>query len=224
MSNDISIIVVAAGKGLRMGGEQPKQFLLLSGQPLLCHTLEALYNILPDAEIILVLHPDFVNYWRGECDKYGVTVPHKIVAGGAERFDSVKNGVDSVSPNSKYILIHDGVRPFVSSELVGRVVEQLKNCEAVIPVAPLVDSLREVEGDSSKVVDRARFVAVQTPQGFHSKVIREAYEQPFNKNFTDDASVVESNGVSINCVAGERNNIKITTKEDIAFAQFLLKS
>ncbi len=221
MLNKISVIIVAAGKGLRMGSELPKQFLSFSSRPLLFDTIEAIHNALPDAELILVLNPVYIDYWSKECLNHEFNIAHKVVEGGDERFHSVQNGVRSVSADSKIVLIHDGVRPLVTKELIDRVVCELRESVAVIPVVPLVDSIREIVGADGVtcMADRKKFVAVQTPQGFHRDVIDMAYSLPFDIGFTDDASVVERCGYSITTTDGDRINIKITTEEDLLFAK-----
>lgn len=223
--DNISVIIVAAGKGLRMGSELPKQFLAILGKPILCYTLENIRLALPESEIILALHPDYIDFWRNLCAESGCVVEHKIVAGGKSRFESVRNCVDALSPESEKILIHDGVRPFINSDIIGRVVEKLDICDAVIPIIDIVDSLRVVESNgNSEIIDRNTIKAVQTPQGFLRKYLVEGYQQEFNDLFTDDASVVEKIGCKIDFVAGFAQNIKITTKFDIKYAIFLLKS
>lgn len=223
--DNISVIIVAAGKGLRMGSELPKQFLAILGKPILCYTLENIRRALPTAEIILALHPDYVDFWKGLCEESGCRVEHKIVEGGDTRFASVRNCVDAVSPLAEKILIHDGVRPFINSDIIYSVVEKLDSSEAVVPIIDMVDSLRLLGDDGkSEIIDRSNIKAVQTPQGFIRKSLMEGYEQEFDNSFTDDASVVEKNGSKISFVAGFPQNIKITTKFDIDYAIFLLKS
>ncbi len=224
MNNDISFIVVAAGKGLRMGEELPKQFLLLFNRPMLAYTLDAIHNAMPSAEIILALHPDFIDYWREQITIYNISVPHKIVAGGEERFSSVKNAINATSANSKYLLIHDGVRPFVTTDVIFRILNALNSHSAVVPVIPMVDSLRMRSGDNTTIiVDRSLYLGVQTPQGFHRDTIINGYDVPFSNSFTDDASVVEKAGIRVECVEGSKINIKITTPEDISYAKFLIE-
>ncbi len=219
---EISVIVVAGGEGLRMGGKLPKQFFLLNNKPLLAYTLDAIASVLPEAEIILSLHPSYIDYWHKQCALYGITTPHSVVAGGKERFYSVKNGIAALSVESKYILIHDGVRPFVSSDVILGVLSALKNHSAVIPVVKMTNSLRMIQGEGSVAVDRGKYLAVQTPQGFCRESLVDAYNQPYNPIFTDDASVVESNGCLIHLSEGCPRNIKITTTEDIYYANYLL--
>ena len=223
MSN-LSVIIVAAGKGLRMGAELPKQFLSISERPMLMDTISQFSETLPEAEIILALNEEYIPFWNELCVKYSFDTPLKIIKGGNSRFQSVRNCVMSVSDIAQFVLIHDGVRPFVSSELINRVVSSVELFDAVIPVISIVDSLREVISDStSKVVDRENYKIVQTPQAFSFELLKKAYAQSENSSFTDDASVVEKFGFIVNMVEGDRRNIKITTVEDMKYAIFCKK-
>ena len=223
MSN-LSVIIVAAGKGLRMGAELPKQFLSISTRPMLMDTISVFSKTVPEAEIILALNEDYIPYWNEICAKHSFDTPLKIVKGGDSRFQSVRNCVVSVSDTTQFVLIHDGVRPFVSAELINRVVSSVEVFDAVIPVIPIVDSLREVISDSiSKVVDRENYKIVQTPQAFSSNLLKKAYSQSENNSFTDDASVVDRLGFNIKMIEGDRGNIKITTVEDMKYAIFCKK-
>lgn len=222
MNREISIIVVAGGRGVRMNVDMPKQFLELSNKPVLMHTLECFYRYSSDMSIILVLPEDHMEFWVKLCKKHHFTVPHSVVKGGETRFLSVKNGLQKV--DTKYVAIHDGVRPLVSSETLGRCFVAVKNHQAVIPVIDLTDSIRRVEDFSnSHPEDRTKFKLVQTPQVFDSSILKKCYELPYSKSFTDDASVVESAGHKVELVEGNRENIKITTPTDINIAESLLK-
>ena len=203
---DKYVLIVAGGKGLRMGGDLPKQFIPMRGKPLLMHTLEAFHRWDASARIILVLPEDHQPYWNMLCKEIGCKVPHAIVKGGDTRFFSVKNGLD-------------GVRPFVSPEVVEACFDKAAVTGAVIPVVPMIDSLRETDGKGSHPVDRSRYMAVQTPQVFHLELLTKAYEQPYSSLFTDDASVVEAMGHAIDTVPGDRENIKITTPFDLLIAE-----
>lgn len=220
----ISVIIVAAGKGLRMGAELPKQFLSLSSRPILMRTIERFASTLPNADIILALHRDYITYWKELCAKYSFETPCAIISGGDTRFHSVQNCVNSLPADTEFIMIHDGVRPFISADLILRLEDAIKENCAVIPVIDVIDSLRKelVSGDN-KVVDRHGLKAVQTPQCFSSEVLKKAYQQDYNPLFTDDASVVEAAGYKIKLVIGECSNRKITTREDMEFGEFLLK-
>lgn len=225
---DKYVLIVAGGKGLRMGGDLPKQFIPMRGKPLLMHTLEAFQRWDASARIVLVLPEDHQPYWNMLCREIGCKVPHVIVNGGETRFYSVKNGLDwiladkrtSPAPDGKCLVaIHDGVRPFISCEVIEACFEKAARTGAVIPVVPMIDSLRETDGEGSRPVDRSRYFAVQTPQVFDLDLLAKAYEQPYSALFTDDASVVEAMGHSIDTVAGDRENIKITTPFDLLIAE-----
>ncbi|MDH6341319.1 2-C-methyl-D-erythritol 4-phosphate cytidylyltransferase [Parabacteroides sp. PFB2-12] len=222
------IIIVAGGKGLRMGADLPKQFIPLDGKPLLMHTLEAFNRWDESAEIILVLPEDHQDYWRMLCKEIGTTITHVIVNGGETRFHSVKNGLKYIaeelgfSPERKkkaLVAIHDGVRPFPSSEVIDNCFNSAEKEGNAIPVIPIVDSIRQVTEEGNFPMDRADFYAVQTPQVFHSDLIIEAYRQDYSPRFTDDASVAEAMGAAIHLVPGNRENIKITTPFDLLIAK-----
>lgn len=222
--NRLSVIIVAAGKGLRMGAELPKQFLSFSSRPILMLTIEKFAQTLPDVEIIVALSADYVDFWKRMCDEQNFNIPHTIVLGGDTRFESVRNCVDSLCADSQYVLVHDGVRPFVSSELINRVLVAVKKYGAVVPAVDVIDSLRRVVGvESSIAVARENLKSVQTPQAFEKKLLLKSYNKPFSPSFTDDASVVEADGYEVAIVEGERRNIKITTMEDFFYGNFLLK-
>jgi 2-C-methyl-D-erythritol 4-phosphate cytidylyltransferase len=218
-------IIVAGGKGERMGQHIPKQFLELAGKPILMHTIEKFYNTFPELKIILALPENQFDYWEEFCYKYGFTkIPHQIVAGGKTRFDSVKNALKLVAENG-IVAIHDGVRPLVSATTIKNCFEQAELNGTAIPIVDVVDSLRFVskQENTNKAVARSCYKSVQTPQCFTSEIILKAYQQAFDETFTDDASVVEKLGYQINLVEGNIENIKITTVIDIALAEILLK-
>ena len=211
-------LIVAGGKGERMNADIPKQFLLLNGTPILMHTLKQFSHF---EEIFLVLPHSQFEYWQELCDTYNFSKQHTLVAGGITRFHSVKNGLDSIA-NNTIVAIHDGVRPLVSTTLIDSLVAETKSGIGVIPIVPVKDSIRKVEGENSVHVDRINFFKVQTPQCFLSADIQKAYTQDFSDTFTDDASVFEANGGKINTLLGEEKNLKITTKEDLNIASILI--
>lgn len=222
--SELTVIIVAAGKGLRMGVELPKQFLSLSSRPILMLTLEKFAQTLPDAQIIVALSEDYVDYWKGLCVEHNFSVRHEIVVGGSTRFESVRNCVEALSEDTRYVLVHDGVRPFVSSDLINRVIVGVKKYGAVVPAIDVVDSLRRVKSETtSEGIDRTFLKAVQTPQAFEKDKLKRSYNKPFEPTFTDDASVVEAEGYEVAIVEGERTNCKITTMEDVFYGNFLLK-
>jgi 2-C-methyl-D-erythritol 4-phosphate cytidylyltransferase len=214
-------IIVAGGTGKRMGAEVPKQFLELGGRPLLMHTIEKFKSFDQSIEIITVLPGDQIRRWIGLQEKFGFTVPQTIVKGGKTRFDSVKNGLEFVE-GSGLVAIHDGVRPFVTFDTIRRCFETAAVSGNAIPVIVPSDSLRMISDEESSPIDRMKVRMVQTPQVFRTEIIKEAYKQNYLPEFTDDASVIEREGVKINLVEGNRENIKITTPEDMLIANALL--
>ena len=217
------VIIVAGGKGLRMGSDVPKQFLPVGGKPVLMHTLETFHSADDELRIILVLPAEQQSYWQELCDEHQFSVPHQIATGGETRFHSVGNGLALIPDAEESVVgVHDGVRPFVSKEVVLRCYEVAREQGAAIPVVPVVETLRQVlpEGDSL-TVDRNLYRLVQTPQVFRVGILKEAYRQPYQPSFTDDASVVEALGHRITLVDGNRENVKITTPSDLIFAERL---
>ncbi len=224
-------IVVAGGRGLRMGADLPKQFLPIGGRPVLMHTLEAFKRALPDLQIVLVLPRDQQAFWHELCDEHAFTLPHSIADGGATRFHSVLSGLRSIAvmpsaatqDGEAVVAVHDGVRPFVTPEVIRQCFATARACGTAVPVVPVVETLRELQADGSVTRDRSRFRLVQTPQTFRLRLLMQAYEQPFTDAFTDDASVVEALGHPITLVEGNRENIKITTPFDLTIAESLLR-
>ena len=217
------VIIVAGGQGLRMGGEIPKQFLLLNDIPVLMHTIRAFYDYDSAIKIIVVLPENQQGYWQKLCKTYGFNIVHSLVLGGETRFHSVKNGLQLVEENA-IVAIHDGVRPLISKTVIANTFEQAELGKAVCPVIPLVDSIREKTAGGTKSVNRADFCLVQTPQVFLSELIKEVYTQDYTKKFTDDISVFESyRNENPMLVAGSSGNIKITTPVDLATAEAIMK-
>lgn len=211
-----AVVIVAGGKGTRMGTEVPKQFLCIEGRPILMRTLERFREYDAALQIVLVLPVEQQAYWNGLCQQYGFSMDYTLADGGATRFHSVLNGLQKVSSDATLIAVHDGVRPFVSTEVIGRCFDEAARSGAVVPVVEVVETLRHVEKDgTSHTVSRSEYVRVQTPQVFEAQLLRRAYTQPFSEKFTDDASVVESLGHSVALVAGNVENIKITTPNDL---------
>lgn len=218
-------IIVAGGKGERMGASTPKQFLELAGKPILMHTLEKFKQTIPSIEIILALPENQIDFWEELCYKHKfVNIPHQIIKGGETRFHSVKNALTLVKENS-IVAIHDGVRPLVSCQTIESCFSEAEKNGNAIPVVDVVESLRHVskQDNVNKAVPRSCYKLVQTPQCFASDVILKAYEQEFDASFTDDASVVERLGENINLVEGNRENIKITSAEDLLVAAAFIK-
>lgn len=218
------IIIVAGGKGLRMGGDIPKQFLSIKGKPVLMRTIERFHECSPQLRVILVLPREQQDYWHTLCRDHSFGIDHTVVDGGDTRFGSCRNGLAAIPDDEEGVVgIHDGVRPFVSADTVERCFARARQCGAAIPVLPVTDSLRRVSGDgkSSHGVNRSEYRAVQTPQAFSIQVLKKAYRQPYQDSFTDDASVVEAMGVKVDMVEGNRENIKLTTPFDLKIAETL---
>lgn len=216
------VIIVASGTGKRMGLELPKQFILLGDKPILLHTLISVYNANNNYNIILVLNQDHVHYWNEILEKYKVDIPHRIVFGGKERFNSVQNAVISIGDKEDALVaVHDGVRPFAGSvfESCFKMTEEKGNAISAIKS---VDSIRMIENSKTRAIDRNSIMLVHTPQCFKLSLLRKAYEQEYSELFTDDASVVESLGETINICEGIRENIKITTPFDLKIAETLI--
>ena len=215
-------IIVAGGKGLRMGGDLPKQFIPVEGRPVLMRTLDTFYACDDTIKIILVLPRDHQPYWEELCREYQFTVPHRIADGGATRFHSVQSGLSFVEDPDALVAVHDGVRPFVSHEVIACCFREAELHGAVVPVIPVVETVRQLVGETSVTVNRDAYRLVQTPQTFRASLLRNAYEQPYCDAFTDDASVVEALGYAVHLVEGNRENIKLTTPYDLVVAQALL--
>lgn len=222
------MIVVAGGKGQRMGGDTPKQFRLLGGRPLLMLTLERLYAMDNTLKIVLVLPQEHVELWNGLCVESAFSVPLTVTVGGNTRFHSVQNGlaaIDEPDAENALVGVHDGVRPFVSQSVVDNAYREAWNNGAVIPMIEIQDSLRHIIGGAgaSETVPRDRYRLVQTPQVFKLSLLRRAYSQRYVEAFTDDASVVEAMGERVFAVEGNRENIKLTTPFDMMVAKTLLE-
>lgn len=230
-----------------MGGDVPKQFLPVGGVPVLMRTLQVFHDTLfssssegDEGSVILVLPHDQQARWRQLCEEYHFVVPHRIADGGETRFHSVKNGLDLIPDDAEGVVgVHDGVRPFVSAEVIRRCYQVAAENGTAVPVVPVVETVRQllpeggdattasesrgiIPGDS-QTVDRSLYRLVQTPQTFRIALLKEAMRQPYQPQFTDDASVVEELGYRIALVEGNRENIKLTTPSDIQYAEFLCK-
>lgn len=214
------VIIVAGGKGLRMGGNVPKQFQLLAGRPVLMHTLNRFREYSDKLQIILVLPHDQQDYWHELCQQYHFTVEHTIADGGETRFHSVKNGLALIPDDAEGVVgVHDGVRPLVTPELLNRCFTTAVSAQAVVPGMPVADSLRHKQRGA---VSREGIYRVQTPQTFSIHLLKEAYRLPYRNEFTDDASVAEAAGHRVTIVDGTPENIKLTTPFDLALAEALL--
>ncbi|MBQ7419449.1 MAG: 2-C-methyl-D-erythritol 4-phosphate cytidylyltransferase [Prevotella sp.] len=214
------IIIVAGGKGLRMGGEIPKQFLPIGGRPILMRTLERFRAYSHTLQIILVLPKDQQDYWQRLCKEYDFQVEYLLADGGETRFHSVQHGLALIPDDAQGVVgVHDGVRPFPSIDVIRNCYETARKQKAVIPVIPVVETLRHLTEGTKP---RGDYRLVQTPQTFDIQLLKAANQQPYNDGFTDDASVVESYGYDITLVEGNRENIKITTPYDLKIAEVLI--
>ncbi len=223
MRRKIYGIFVAGGSGTRMGGEVPKQFLLLDGRPILQRTIERFLEAEPELKVITVLPRAHFQTWKDLCAVHSFHCPQTLVAGGLTRFHSVQNALRKV-PDGAVVSIHDGVRPLISAALVRRMLDRMESdedCPALLPVVPVVDTLRSTDPGVPDP-DRSKTVAVQTPQIFRSEAIKAAYRQAYDLSFTDDASVAARNGIPLAFEQGERFNLKITTPEDLVLAEAIL--
>ena len=214
------MIIVAGGKGLRMGTDIPKQFLPVGGRPVLMRTLERFRAYSPALSIILVLPEAQQDYWRQLCREYHFDVEYQMANGGETRFHSVQNGLSLIPDDAEGVVgVHDGVRPFPAIEVIANCFETARTRKAVVPVVPVVETLRHV---SEGTKPRGDYRLVQTPQTFDIQLLKAAYRQPYCDAFTDDASVVESYGHAITLVEGNRENIKITTPFDLTIAEAMI--
>lgn len=215
------VIIVAGGSGSRMESSVPKQFMLLNKLPVLMHTLKRFIDFNSSMSIVIVLPENQFGEWEKLCVKHDFVINYTLVAGGENRFLSVKNGLNSIETNDGIVFIHDGVRPLVSHDTIQRCLETTIEKGNAVPVMPVVESLRIVEGDINQSVDRSKYVNIQTPQVFHLKEIKKAYQMGYDSSFTDDTSVLERLGKKINLVEGNRENIKITHPQDLLIAEVL---
>jgi 2-C-methyl-D-erythritol 4-phosphate cytidylyltransferase len=223
MQQSLSVIITAGGIGSRMQSSLPKQFLQVLGEPILLFTLRRFYTILPEAQFIITLPTDWHSTWNDYLLEHNCSIPHLVLDGGQERFHSVSNALQKAT--GQVVLVHDGVRPFFSQEMITEALNLLGEKRGVVPVIDLTDSLREVLPEAqSRPVDRKRFKAVQTPQIFRKEELMMAYNQEFQSDFTDDASVFEAWGGTILMVNGSNDNLKITHPRDLVLAQEMAKS
>ena len=216
-------IIVAGGMGRRLGGAIPKQFQLVAGKPMLCWTISVFRSFDPRMPIVVVLPEPHISIWKTLCIGHNFHDEHTVVAGGEERFHSVREGVKAIH-GDPVIAVHDGVRPLVSKALIERCFAHAATHGTAIPVVPITVSVREVDGALSKPVDRSRLRAVQTPQCFEADLLRKAFELPYDPAFTDEATLVERLGEKVELVDGEDSNLKVTTTGDLRLAELLFSS
>ena len=220
MSNHV--IIAAGGSGTRFSSELPKQFVNLAGKPMLMHTVEAFHQSFEAINIIVVLPAVQIEHWKSLCEDHNFDLEHKIVEGGSQRFESVKNGIAELPDSDCTIGIHDGARPLITPELIRSLFAHAAENGSAIPVVPVAETLRQLNENDSRTVDRNEFRLVQTPQCFKAEVIQPAFEMEYDASFTDEATVVEANGTHVNLVDGDPINIKITTQSDLELAEKLL--
>lgn len=214
-------LIVAAGTGSRMNTDIPKQFLLLKNKPILYYSIRAFLDAFDDMEIVLVLPEAYIANGQEIIDGFFNPSKFKITSGGRTRFHSVQNGLSLIEEES-IIFVHDGVRCFVTKELIHRCYNSAVEFGTAVPVIDTADSIRMVTKKGNRIVDRTKIKLVQTPQTFHSKILLPAFAIDYKEKFTDEASVVEAFGIKINLVEGENSNIKITKPQDLELAKVLM--
>ncbi|MDR3227141.1 MAG: 2-C-methyl-D-erythritol 4-phosphate cytidylyltransferase [Prevotellaceae bacterium] len=214
-----AVIIVAGGIGSRMGNPVPKQFLLINNKPVLMHTIEKFIDFDENLDIIITLPENQIQTWKNLCIKYDFKHNHTIINGGITRFHSVQNALEKISENYKIIAVHDGVRPLINVETIRKCFDLATEKGNAVPVLQINESIRKIRENTSEIVNRDGIYIVQTPQIFAQDIIKQAYKQTYIPEFTDDASVVEKSGVTINFIEGHRENIKITFPSDIVFAE-----
>jgi 2-C-methyl-D-erythritol 4-phosphate cytidylyltransferase len=216
-----TVIITAGGIGKRMGGDMPKQFLLIDEKPILMHSIQAFHAYDSSIEILVTLPEDWKPYWSELIKLHQFNIKHQVISGGVERFHSIQIALQQATGQS--IAVHDGVRPLVSQDTIARCFEAVTKHKAVVPFLPIAESVRYVGKKPSKSVLRSDYVLVQTPQVFDKNTLLQAYQQEFHAGITDDASLVEESGVEIHLVDGNPENIKITRPIDLEIAQLLIQ-
>lgn len=218
-----SVVIVAGGKGLRAGGDVPKQFQLIGGIPVLMRTIDVFYQFDNNIEIVVVLPDGYDEYWSQLCTTHNFTIAHKLAVGGETRFHSVRNGLQLVQDNG-IVGIHDAARPFVPKGVIEKCYLEAETFQCgIIPVVEERNSVRVMKGYESEPYDRSKIRIVQTPQVFPTLLLKNAYNAPYDDQFTDDASVADADGIYIKLIDGDESNIKITTPFDFKFAEFLIQ-
>lgn len=215
-----SVIITAGGIGKRMGSDLPKQFLLIHGKPILLHTLEKFHSFDESLQLIVTLPNDWLTYWNELLLNHDCQIAHQVVVGGEERFHSIQKALRFC--HGDFVAVHDGVRPCVSHETIQRCFAALQHAKSVIPVLTVKDTMRMLDEEGSKMVNRSQFKLVHTPQCFEADCLKTAYQTDYQSNMTDDASVVERLGISPFLVNSNEENIKITTNSDLLIASTFL--
>jgi 2-C-methyl-D-erythritol 4-phosphate cytidylyltransferase len=218
-----TVIIVAGGQGMRFGQDLPKQFFWFRERPLLMHTIDLFHFYDRKMQIIVGIREDYMTHWESVCEQFHFDLPHILSPGGETRFHTVKNALDKVDPGN-LVAIHDSVRPLLYKRTIDNCFKAAAKHGASLPCIEINDSIREISGEGSRMVDRNLYRLVQTPQVFSYEIITRAYEQEYSREFTDDASVAEKAGFPVTLVSGNPENIKITTPEDLAFAEAVFDS
>jgi 2-C-methyl-D-erythritol 4-phosphate cytidylyltransferase len=216
------VIIVAGGSGTRMKSAIPKQFMELHGKPILMRTIHKFFTSIDNCFIIVALAKEYQEEWKALCNQHQFIISHEVVDGGETRYGSVKNALALV-PDACIVGIHDAARPLVSTATILKVYAEAELMGNASPSVPLTDSVRRVKGKENTAVDRKDYLIIQTPQCFHSHLIKKAFEKPYRSEFTDDATVLEAYGEKIHLIDGNRENLKITTPEDLIIAEALFK-
>jgi 2-C-methyl-D-erythritol 4-phosphate cytidylyltransferase len=224
----IKAVILASGSGSRINREIPKQFLELSGYPLIIHTLKPFEQSSNIDELIIVTRSDYIEKTWEFVNRYRLTKVKKIIQGGKTRQESSKNGIDTCGDDTKFVLIHDAVRPFVTSNLLNKLIKALNKYEAVVPVIPTTDTIIETDrkGFINNIPDRSKLWRVQTPQAFEYQLIKEAHNRALKdgiNNSTDDSSLLLRIGHPVYTIKGDEKNIKITYPTDFDIAGKLLQ-
>jgi 2-C-methyl-D-erythritol 4-phosphate cytidylyltransferase len=222
-SKDEYAIIVAGGMGNRMGKSSPKQFLLLSGKPVLMYSVHAFHDYNPYIQVVVALHPDYFETWGKLCNEYDFQQSHRLVPGGETRYHSVKNALDAITGEG-FVSVHDAARPLVSKALISSTFGEARKYSNAIPAIPVNETVRTIESGYPRLVDRNSLRIIQTPQVFEINMLKRAYQQKYQPSFTDDASLLEAQGVHLHLVEGDLRNIKITYPCDLDIAEAYLKS
>lgn len=217
-------IIVAGGSGTRANTPVPKQFMKLDGKPVIMHTITKFAEAGLNIEIIVVLNKILIPQWQELCKEHNFNTEVKIVEGGENRFESVKNGLTLITDEEGIVAVHDAARPLVSAKTIVTSYKAAEMYGNAIPAIPLTDSIRQIDSTKSIALDRTRYCIIQTPQCFLASILKKAYSiAEYKIHFTDDASVVEASGEKIHLVDGNPDNIKITTPRDFVIAEALTK-
>ena len=211
-------ILVAGGLGTRMNYALPKQFLELNGKPILFYTLDKFYSYDPEMELVVVIPEAYFSFWKELSNAHQIEIPHTLVVGGNNRYQSVKNGLSKIE-NASIVAIHDGVRPFITPAFIGRLFDEAEKFGSAVPIKPVAETVRRINNDSNIVLPRQEIFLMQTPQIFRYEWLEKAYKIPYEESITDDAMLIEQAGFALHFSEGLTYNIKITTPEDLIWAQ-----